>query len=185
MERALTEEATRRIGPRGQGRGRGLLLLEAIGTLIGESGDLRGTLERIVALVAERLDMEVCSIYRYDAEAKQLHMVVTRGLDKCLFVFPMEEWTKLSEKVSALPLTDVQARDFRRLLFSGATDAELDKQGRVLLPQYLREYAGLNSNVIVAGLNTHMEIWAPEAWNTIRANIDSAANVEQWANLGI
>ena len=81
MERALTEEATRRIGPRGQGRGRGLLLLEAIGTLIGESGDLRGTLERIVALVAERLDMEVCSIYRYDAEAKQLHMVVTRGLD--------------------------------------------------------------------------------------------------------
>ena len=112
-------------------------------------------------------------------------VVVTRGLDKCLFVFPMEEWKKLSEKVSALPLTDVQAREFRRLLFSGANDAELDKQGRVLLPQYLREYAALNGNVIVAGLNTHMEIWAPEAWNTIRANIDSADNVEQWAKLGI
>lgn len=81
MERALTEEATRRIDPRGRGRGRGLLLLEAIGTLIGDSGDLRATLERIVALVAERLDMEVCSIYRYDGEAKRLHMVVTRGLD--------------------------------------------------------------------------------------------------------
>ncbi|MBX3025646.1 phosphoenolpyruvate--protein phosphotransferase [bacterium] len=81
MERALTEESSRRIDPRGRGRGRGLLLLEAIGTLIGDSGDLRGTLERIVALVAERLDMEVCSIYRYDAEAKRLHMVVTRGLD--------------------------------------------------------------------------------------------------------
>ena len=112
-------------------------------------------------------------------------VVVTRGLDKCLFIFPMDEWKKLSEKVSALPLTDVQAREFRRLLFSGANDVELDKQGRVLLPQYLREYAGLNGNVIVAGLNTHMEIWAPESWNTIRDNIDSAANVEQWARLGI
>lgn len=81
MERALTKETTRRVGPLGRGRGRGLLLLEAIGTLIGESGDLRATLERIVSLVAERLDMEVCSIYRYDAEHKRLHMVVTRGLD--------------------------------------------------------------------------------------------------------
>ena len=112
-------------------------------------------------------------------------VVVTRGLDKCLFVFPMDEWKKLSDKVSALPLTDTQARDFRRLLFSGATDAELDKQGRVLLPQYLRDYAGLNGNVVVAGLNTHMEIWSPEAWNGIRDNLDSVVNVEQWAKLGI
>jgi MraZ protein len=112
-------------------------------------------------------------------------VVVTRGIDKCLFVFPMAEWQKLSEKVSALPLTDTAAREFRRLLFSGATDADLDKQGRVLLPQYLREYAGLNGNVVVAGLNTHMEIWSPEAWSIIRANIDSAASVEQWAQLGI
>ncbi len=121
---------------------------------------------------------------RYRAELAA-GVVVTRGLDKCLFVFPMDEWQKLSEKVSALPLTDTSARDFRRLLFSGATDAELDKQGRVLLPQYLRDYAGLNGNVILAGLNTHMEIWSPDAWNVIRATIDSAANVEQWARLGI
>ena len=112
-------------------------------------------------------------------------VVVTRGLDKCLFVFPMEEWQKLSDKVSALPLTDGQAREFRRLLFSGAADTELDKQGRVLLPQYLRDYAGLDGNVIVAGLNTHMEIWATDAWNAIRANLDSIVNAEQWANLGI
>ncbi len=82
MERALTEAARpRRPDANGRGRGRGLLLLEAIGTLIGESGDLRATLERIVALVAERLDMEVCSIYRYDAATQRLHMVVTHGLD--------------------------------------------------------------------------------------------------------
>lgn len=112
-------------------------------------------------------------------------IVVTRGIDKCLFVFPRTEWEKLSEKLNALPLTDPQAREFRRLIFSGAVDDELDKQGRVLLAQYLRDYAGLNSNVIVAGLNTHMEIWAPEAWNAIRANFDSGISAEYWARLGI
>ncbi|MEO8605240.1 MAG: phosphoenolpyruvate--protein phosphotransferase [bacterium] len=82
MERALSEAArSRRPDPHGRGLGRGLLLLEAIGTLIGESGDLRITLDRIVALVAERLDMEVCSIYRLDPETKRLQMVATRGLD--------------------------------------------------------------------------------------------------------
>ena len=82
MERALSEAArVRRPDPHGRGRGRGLLLLEAIGTLIGESGDLPATLDRIVALVAERLDMEVCSIYRFDAELKRLQMVATHGLD--------------------------------------------------------------------------------------------------------
>ncbi len=112
-------------------------------------------------------------------------VVVTRGIDKCLFVFPMEQWKKLSEQVSALPLTDPYAREFRRLIFSGATDTELDKQGRMLLPQYLRDYAALDGNVIVAGLDTHMEIWTPEAWNTIRANFDSGVSAEYWARLGI
>jgi MraZ protein len=112
-------------------------------------------------------------------------VVVTRGIDKCLFVFPMEHWKKLAEQVSALPLTDPFAREFRRLIFSGATDTELDKQGRVLLPQYLRDYAALNGDVIVAGLDTHMEIWTPDTWNTIRANFDSGVSAEYWAQLGI
>ena len=78
MERALTQTArTRRTAQQGRGRGRGLLLLEAIGTLIGESGDLRVTLERIVSLVADRLDMEVCSIYRFAPESNRLFMVPT------------------------------------------------------------------------------------------------------------
>ena len=97
----------------------------------------------------------------------------------------MDEWKKLAEQVSALPLTDAQAREFRRLLFSGATDAALDKQGGVLLSQYLRDNAGLNGNVVVAGLNTHMEIWTPDAWNTIRANFDSGVSADYWAQLGI
>src|SRR5262250_1142024 len=82
MERALTEAArSRRADLQGRGRGRGLLLLESIGTLIGESGDLRATLERIVGLVADRLDMEVCSIYRFAPESNRLILVATHGLD--------------------------------------------------------------------------------------------------------
>src|SRR5215475_6129110 len=82
MERALTEAARPgRADAQSRGRGRGLLLLEAIGTLIGESGDLRATLERIVSLVANRLDMEVCSIYRFAPESNALFMVATHGLD--------------------------------------------------------------------------------------------------------
>lgn len=121
---------------------------------------------------------------KYRAELA-VGLVVTRSIDKCLFVFPMSEWQTLSAKLSALPLTDPQAREFRRLIFSGAADPELDKQGRVLLPQYLRDYAGLVGEVIVAGLNTHIEIWAPDAWNTIRANFNSGISAEYWSKLGI
>ena len=113
-------------------------------------------------------------------------VVVTRGIDKCLLVFPMAEWEKLAQQISALPITDLPAREFRRLMFSGASDALPDKQGRVLLPLYLREYAGLNGDAIVAGLNTHMEIWSPDAWNTARATFESGTlGSEYWAKLGI
>ena len=113
-------------------------------------------------------------------------LVVTRGIDKCLFVFPQGGWIDLANKVSNLPLTESQAREFRRLLFSGASDDVPDKQGRVLLPQYLREYAGLNSEVIVAGLNTHLELWNPTAWTEARKGFESGAlDSEHWAKLGI
>ncbi len=113
-------------------------------------------------------------------------LVVTRGIDQCLFAFPLDEWQNLAHKVSSLPLTESQAREFRRLLFSGASDDVPDKQGRVLIPQYLREYAGLNGEVIVAGLNTHIEIWNPDAWNDARKGFESGAlDTGHWARLGI
>ena len=113
-------------------------------------------------------------------------LVVTRGIDKCLFVFPLNEWQNLAHKVSNLPLADPQAREFRRLLFSGASDDVPDKQGRVLIPQYLREYAGLDGEVVVAGLNTHVEIWSPAAWTEARKGFESGAlDGEHWARLGI
>ena len=122
---------------------------------------------------------------KFRSELKE-GVVVTRGIDKCLFAFPMSEWQKLSQQVSSLPITDSSAREFRRLMFSGAVDATLDKQGRMLIPQYLREYAGLDGDAIVAGLSTHMEIWSPEAWTAARVNFESGAlDAEHWAQLGI
>ena len=113
-------------------------------------------------------------------------IIVTRGIDKCLFGFPLVEWQALAQRISSLPLTEPQAREFRRLLFSGASDDVPDKQGRVLIPQYLREYANLNGEVIVAGLNTHVEIWSPEAWKEARQGFESGAlDAEHWAKLGI
>jgi len=116
----------------------------------------------------------------------QSGVVVTRGIDKCLFAFPMPEWEKLSAQVSGLPLTDASAREFRRLLFSGASDEIPDKQGRILVPAYLREYATLNGEVVIAGLNTHIELWNPETWRATRQDFEQGAlDAEHWAKLGI
>jgi len=113
-------------------------------------------------------------------------VVVTRGIDKCLFLFPMAEWEKLSQQVSQLPITQQEAREFRRLIFSGASDIVPDKQGRILIPSYLREYANLDSEVVIVGNNTYIEIWNAEAWQEAKANIEGRAlNAEYWAILGI
>jgi MraZ protein len=113
-------------------------------------------------------------------------LVVTRGIDRCLAIYTMEEWEKLAEKVSALPVTDRLARAFRRLVFANASDAVLDKQGRVLIPPRLREYAGLNGEAIVAGLNNYVEVWNPEAWGEERERVEGEdVNIEAWKALEI
>ena len=114
-------------------------------------------------------------------------VVVTRGFDRCLMGFPRAVWERLAQQVSSLSLGQGEARNLRRLLFSGAADIMLDKQGRILIPQNLREYAELGDQVIVAGLNTHFEIWANERWNQVLEQIDDSASAiaEQLAALGI
>ncbi|MFD1677328.1 division/cell wall cluster transcriptional repressor MraZ [Alicyclobacillus fodiniaquatilis] len=92
--------------------------------------------------------------------------VVTRGLDKCLFVYPMEEWQILESKLKSLPMTRSDARSFVRFFFSGASECELDKQGRMLLPQKLRDYAGLDKDCTVLGVSNRVEIWDANAWNS-------------------
>jgi MraZ protein len=114
-------------------------------------------------------------------------VVVTRGLDKCLFIYPLKIWEELAEKLGTLPMGESTTRSFVRLMLSGAADVELDMQGRILIPEYLKQYAGLDKNVILAGLFNRLEIWNEESWNSykIKAEEDTDEIAEQLGKLGI
>lgn len=90
--------------------------------------------------------------------------VMTRGLDNCLFLFPQSEWEILEEKLKSLPLTKATARQFVRFFFSGATESDLDKQGRIIVPQNLRGYAEIDKDVTVIGVSNRIEIWSKDRW---------------------
>ena len=90
--------------------------------------------------------------------------MITKGLDNCLYVFNLEEWGRLEGKMKELPLTDDDVRDFVRFFFSGAAECEFDKQGRISLPGYLREYAGLTKETYLFGVLSRVEIWSKENW---------------------
>ena len=90
--------------------------------------------------------------------------VVTRGLDNCLFLYSLEEWQKKAEKYSNLPESNAKARAFARLMLAGATDVKFDNQGRITLPEYLRDFAGLKKKTVIAGLFNKVEIWDEEKW---------------------
>jgi len=114
-------------------------------------------------------------------------VVVTRGLDNCLFVFPQREWQKLAEKLGSLPLGQSDARGFSRLMLAGAMEVAVDRLGRVLVPDYLKEYAGLKKQVVVAGLFNRMEIWDVTRWNTYKAKSEKEAGnmAERLGELGV
>ena len=95
---------------------------------------------------------------------------LTRGLDKCLFMFSEEEWRSQENKFKALSFTKQQARTFNRLYFSGAVEIIPDKQGRILLPQYLKDFAEIKKEVLVVGVSNRIEIWAKDAWNDFYRN---------------
>lgn len=90
--------------------------------------------------------------------------VVTRGLDRCLFVYPLDEWKRLEEKLKTLPFTKKDARAFTRFFFSGAAECELDKQGRVNIAQTLREYAELEKECVIIGVSNRVEVWSKAKW---------------------
>ena len=89
---------------------------------------------------------------------------VTRGLDTCLFVFTEEEWKKQESRFKSLSFTNTQARQFSRLYFSGACEVACDRQGRILVPQYLKEYAQIKQSVVLVGVSSRIEIWSKEHW---------------------
>jgi MraZ protein len=94
------------------------------------------------------------------------NFVITRGLDQCLFIYPQSEWTVLEQKLKALPLMKSDARAFTRFFFSGASECELDKQGRVNIPNTLVEHAKLAKDCVVLGVSNRVEIWSKEIWGT-------------------
>ena len=111
------------------------------------------------------------------------NFIVTKGLDGCLFVYPNDEWTRFEEKLKSLPLTNKNARQFTRFFLAGAAACEVDKQGRILLPQVLREFASLEKDVVLVGVASRIEIWSRERWdesmNTYDGDMDEVAeNIE-------
>jgi MraZ protein len=113
--------------------------------------------------------------------------IITRGLDGCLFVFTADQWQDLAKKIVALPLTQSNSRAFSRLMLSGAMEASLDSQGRILVPDYLREYAKLDKQAIIAGVYNRIEIWDENNWKTYKDQTESASDeiAEKLGELGI
>ena len=111
--------------------------------------------------------------------------VLTRGLDGCLSIYPMDEWAAFEEKLRALPLTNKDARTFSRFFVAGATTCQLDKQGRILVPQPLRQFAGLDKDVVLTGNLNRIEVWSKEKWSENCNYDDMDSIVESMQNIGI
>ncbi len=113
--------------------------------------------------------------------------VVTRGLDRCLFLYPLKEWTAVAEKLANLPLSQANSRAFSRLMLAGAMDVQVDKQGRIMLPEYLCDYASTKKKVVIAGLYTRLEIWDADAWKSYKENTETESNdiAETLGQLGV
>ncbi|MBU0706870.1 division/cell wall cluster transcriptional repressor MraZ [Patescibacteria group bacterium] len=113
--------------------------------------------------------------------------VVTRGLDNCLFLYTKEEWKKLADKLVKLPIGPANTRAFSRLMLAGAMDVEFDKQGRVILPDYLRKYATIKKKIIVAGLYNRLEIWDSLSWDKYKISTEKNSGdiAEALGELGV
>ncbi len=124
--------------------------------------------------------------YRFRRELGK-EVIVTRGFDKCLVVYPQKEWKGVIEELKKLPNSRAENRKFNRVVLAGAVEVNLDKLGRILIPDYLKEYAGLKKNITVCGLSNKLEIWDVQKWETYRKkaeqDIDKVA--EKLPDLGI
>lgn len=117
-------------------------------------GEYRHTLD-------DKKRLSVPSAFRKELGKK---VVLTRGLDSCLFLYPVGEWTKISEKLSQLSMGQADTRSFSRFMFAGAVETEIDNLGRILIPDFLKSFAGLSTKVVLAGINDRVEIWDETRW---------------------
>ena len=114
-------------------------------------------------------------------------IVVTRGLDNCLFVYSLKDWKTISEKLGQLSIAQSNQRGFNRFLLSGAVEGGVDSVGRILIPDFLKEFAGLKSRVVVTGVNDRIEIWDEKKWKAYKGQIEKQADemAEKLGDLGV
>lgn len=114
-------------------------------------------------------------------------VVVTRGLDNSLVLYTLDEWKKLAEKLASLPISTANTRAFSRLMLAGAMDCDIDKQGRIVLPGYLKEFAKIQKKLVFAGMYNRIEIWSENLWETYKAQTEKNSNqiAEQLGDLGV
>jgi len=113
--------------------------------------------------------------------------IITRGIDNCLVVYSKKEWQRIAEKLGSLPTSQVDARKFARIMLAGAMDVNLDRLGRILIPDYLKEYASLKKNVVVTGLFNRLEIWDEKKWKEYKKKTEMAVGdiAERLNELGV
>lgn len=114
-------------------------------------------------------------------------VILTRGLDNCIFVYPISVWKSISEKLSSLSIGQSDSRGFNRFMFSGAVEADIDTAGRVLIPDFLKNFARLRSKVVLTGVHNRVEIWNEKTWNEYKIRIEKEADVlaEKLGDIGM
>ncbi len=114
-------------------------------------------------------------------------VVVTKGLDNCLFVYPLKEWQRITQKVSELPLGQADTRGFNRFFLSGAVEVDIDSVGRILVPDFLKEFAKLEGKVVLAGVHDRVEIWDEDRWSEYKERIEKQADAlaEKLGEIGV
>ena len=136
------------------------------------------------ASIDEKGRISVPAKFRTQLKSK---VVVTRGLDSSLFLYTLDEWKKLAEKLAGLPISTANTRAFSRLMLAGAMDCEIDKQGRIILPAYLKDFAKIKKRLVFAGLYNRIEIWSDDLWRKYKGQTEKQSNAiaEQLGSLGV
>lgn len=114
-------------------------------------------------------------------------VVITRGLDKCLFIYPLKQWQRISEKLAELSMGQAGSRGFNRFILAGAVETEVDGAGRILVPDFLKEFAHLEGSVVLAGVHNRIEVWDEKSWNEYKSRVEKEADVlaEKLGEIGL
>jgi MraZ protein len=115
------------------------------------------------------------------------NIVITRGLDHCLFVYALAEWQGVAEKLSRLPMGQADTRSFGRFMLAGAIEVQIDSMGRMLIPDFLKDFANLKNHVVVAGVHSRVEIWNEDAWEEYKKKVEGQADAlaEKLGDVGV